>query len=203
MHPSRRMCSTALFQCWWTSGLPVSEACEVCFWSRRHMQSQSKCCSSLNVICHSGMQSACFGAVKPGYAAAMDNPHSCLDASINPLSLCRSYAGCGPCRMIAPLIDEVQNEYKDRLKCVKLNTDESPQVATDYGIRSIPTVCAAKTETGTCFANAGCRAPECCGTQPKLCAGDLGMHAGNDLQGRRQDGHNHRSCSQSNPPSGC
>mmetsp|Transcript_19801 Transcript_19801/g.50260 ORF Transcript_19801/g.50260 Transcript_19801/m.50260 type:complete len:139 (-) Transcript_19801:288-704(-) len=47
---------------------------------------------------------------------------------------------CGPCRMIAPIIDELSVEYKDKLKCVKLNTDESPQVATDYGIRSIPTV---------------------------------------------------------------
>jgi thioredoxin 1 len=42
--------------------------------------------------------------------------------------------------MIAPIIDEISTEYKDKLKCVKLNTDESPQVATDYGIRSIPTV---------------------------------------------------------------
>ncbi|KAG1669051.1 hypothetical protein FOA52_003969 [Chlamydomonas sp. UWO 241] len=47
---------------------------------------------------------------------------------------------CGPCRMIAPLIDELSEEYKGKLKCVKLNTDESPNVATDYGIRSIPTV---------------------------------------------------------------
>jgi thioredoxin 1 len=47
---------------------------------------------------------------------------------------------CGPCRMIAPLIDEIAQEYNGRLKCVKLNTDESPGVATEYGIRSIPTV---------------------------------------------------------------
>ncbi|GAX79373.1 hypothetical protein CEUSTIGMA_g6815.t1 [Chlamydomonas eustigma] len=47
---------------------------------------------------------------------------------------------CGPCRMIAPLIDELSNEYSGKLKCVKINTDESPNVATDYGIRSIPTV---------------------------------------------------------------
>jgi thioredoxin 1 len=44
--------------------------------------------------------------------------------------------------MIEPIITELQKEYGDRLKCVKLNTDESPQVATDYGIRSIPTVSA-------------------------------------------------------------
>lgn len=42
--------------------------------------------------------------------------------------------------MIAPLIDELSTDYKGKLKCVKLNTDESPNVATDYGIRSIPTV---------------------------------------------------------------
>eukprot|EP00803_Ostreobium_quekettii_P004329 evm.model.scf_823.5 EVM.evm.TU.scf_823.5 scf_823:25351-26835(+) len=47
---------------------------------------------------------------------------------------------CGPCRMIAPLIDELQEEYGDKLRCVKLNTDEDPSIATEYGIRSIPTV---------------------------------------------------------------
>lgn len=47
---------------------------------------------------------------------------------------------CGPCRMIAPLVDELAEEYKGKLKAVKLNTDESPAVATEYGIRSIPTV---------------------------------------------------------------
>lgn len=47
---------------------------------------------------------------------------------------------CGPCRMIAPLIDELSKQYAGKLKCVKLNTDESPGVATEYGIRSIPTV---------------------------------------------------------------
>jgi len=47
---------------------------------------------------------------------------------------------CGPCRMIAPIVDELQAEYKDKLRCVKLNTDESPTTATEYGIRSIPTV---------------------------------------------------------------
>lgn len=45
-----------------------------------------------------------------------------------------------PRRMIAPIIDELAIEYGDKLKCVKLNTDESPGVATEYGIRSIPTV---------------------------------------------------------------
>ena len=47
---------------------------------------------------------------------------------------------CGPCRMIAPIIDKLSAEYGDKLRAVKLNTDESPGVATEYGIRSIPTV---------------------------------------------------------------
>lgn len=42
--------------------------------------------------------------------------------------------------MIAPIIDELAVEYKGKIKAYKLNTDESPSVATEYGIRSIPTV---------------------------------------------------------------
>lgn len=47
---------------------------------------------------------------------------------------------CGPCRMIHPVIDELAKEYAGKLKCYKVNTDESPSIATKYGIRSIPTV---------------------------------------------------------------
>ncbi|KAF7800755.1 Ribonuclease H protein [Senna tora] len=47
---------------------------------------------------------------------------------------------CGPCRMIHPIIDELAKQYAGKLKCYKLNTDESPSIATRYGIRSIPTV---------------------------------------------------------------
>jgi thioredoxin 1 len=47
---------------------------------------------------------------------------------------------CGPCRMIAPLVDELAAEYAGKVTCVKINTDESPQIATEYGVRSIPTV---------------------------------------------------------------
>ncbi|XP_065862106.1 uncharacterized protein [Euphorbia lathyris] len=47
---------------------------------------------------------------------------------------------CGPCRMIHPVIDALAGEYAGKLKCYKLNTDESPSIATRYGIRSIPTV---------------------------------------------------------------
>ena len=47
---------------------------------------------------------------------------------------------CGPCRMIAPAIDELAKEYAGKIACFKLNTDDSPNIATQYGIRSIPTV---------------------------------------------------------------
>ncbi|PSR95687.1 Thioredoxin like [Actinidia chinensis var. chinensis] len=47
---------------------------------------------------------------------------------------------CGPCRMIHPVIDELAKQYLGKLKCYKVNTDESPSIATRYGIRSIPTV---------------------------------------------------------------
>ncbi len=47
---------------------------------------------------------------------------------------------CGPCRMVAPIVEELSEEYDGRVKFVKLNTDENPQIAGKYGIRSIPTL---------------------------------------------------------------
>jgi len=47
---------------------------------------------------------------------------------------------CGPCRMVAPVVDEIAQQYEGKVKVVKLNTDENPQVASQYGIRSIPTL---------------------------------------------------------------
>ena len=49
-------------------------------------------------------------------------------------------AWCGPCKMIAPVIDEIADEYNDIVKVVKVNTDENPSTAALYGIRSIPTL---------------------------------------------------------------
>nr|UNJ15537.1 thioredoxin [Cyanidiaceae sp.] len=47
---------------------------------------------------------------------------------------------CGPCRMIAPVIDELAQEYSEQVKIVKINTDENPSISAEYGIRSIPTL---------------------------------------------------------------
>ncbi|HOJ18721.1 MAG: thioredoxin [Ignavibacteriales bacterium] len=47
---------------------------------------------------------------------------------------------CGPCRMVAPVIDEIAKEYDGKLKVVKMNTDENQYTASQLGIRSIPTI---------------------------------------------------------------
>jgi len=47
---------------------------------------------------------------------------------------------CGPCKMIAPILDEAADEYADRLTVAKLNIDENPNTAQKFGIRSIPTL---------------------------------------------------------------
>ena len=47
---------------------------------------------------------------------------------------------CGPCRMIAPILEEIDATHSDKLQIAKLNVDENPQIASDYGIVSIPTL---------------------------------------------------------------
>ncbi|WP_436968571.1 thioredoxin-disulfide reductase [Demequina lignilytica] len=47
---------------------------------------------------------------------------------------------CGPCRAVAPILDELAEEYQGRLKVVKVDTDENPQLAMAYGVTSIPTM---------------------------------------------------------------
>jgi len=47
---------------------------------------------------------------------------------------------CGPCRMVAPIIDELAGEFEGKAKICKVNTDENQDIAVKYGIRSIPTI---------------------------------------------------------------
>ncbi|MFO1477086.1 MAG: thioredoxin [Verrucomicrobiota bacterium] len=47
---------------------------------------------------------------------------------------------CGPCKMIAPILDELADEYDGRVKIGKVNIDEQQSVAAEYGIRAIPTL---------------------------------------------------------------
>lgn len=47
---------------------------------------------------------------------------------------------CGPCKMVAPVLEEISEEYDEKIRVVKLNTDENPEVTQKYGITGIPTL---------------------------------------------------------------
>jgi thioredoxin len=47
---------------------------------------------------------------------------------------------CGPCRQVSPILEEIAGEHADKIDIVKLNIDENPQTAAEYGIMSIPTM---------------------------------------------------------------
>ncbi len=47
---------------------------------------------------------------------------------------------CGPCKMLTPIIDEINKELKGKVKVLKMNIDENPNIPSEYGIRSIPTI---------------------------------------------------------------
>ena len=47
---------------------------------------------------------------------------------------------CGPCKILSPVVDELAEEMKDKVKVVKVNIDEAPEAPTKYGVRGIPTL---------------------------------------------------------------
>jgi thioredoxin 1 len=47
---------------------------------------------------------------------------------------------CGPCRMVAPVVDELANEYDGKVAFFKINVDDNPKIANQYGVMSIPTL---------------------------------------------------------------
>lgn len=47
---------------------------------------------------------------------------------------------CGPCRVVSPIVEDIASQYSDQVKVVKFNVDDSSEIASQYGIRSIPTL---------------------------------------------------------------
>src|SRR5690625_4817064 len=78
----------------------------------------------------------------------MSQPHNATDATFDsevlkadkPVLVEFWAPWCGPCRQVAPILEEMAAEHAEKLKIVKVNTDENPQVAASYGIPSIPTM---------------------------------------------------------------
>lgn len=88
----------------------------------------------------------CKAPLDPG--ASLSTPVDVTDQTFNNEVL--EYGGpvlldcwapwCGPCKMVAPILDQLASEYSGKVKIAKLNVDENPATASGYGIQSIPTM---------------------------------------------------------------
>jgi len=67
-----------------------------------------------------------------------DNFNSTVESGISLVDFWAPW--CGPCRMIAPVIDELAGDFEGKANICKVNTDEQQDLATKYGVRSIPTI---------------------------------------------------------------
>ena len=77
----------------------------------------------------------------PTVKVDMDNFQSDVLGSDVPVVVDFWAEWCGPCKAIGPSLEEISDEMGDKVKITKVNIDENPDIAAQYGVRSIPTLC--------------------------------------------------------------